>query len=359
MKPLLAIFLIGILIGCQSGKNKESAPVPMDSTNLVADTTSVVTPASTEEPDLFEQSLKKVDDSLTAWGFTKKTEVILKDSSDLARHWWLQIFHRRVSEDRLKRLNIKRLPTKSDWNAIDSIRQVTYSRGWRFIIEEWTLSDVKAAETWLELAVSTKRLDDFKPPRVYWREGNKLYFIMAVAAKDWFEHGDELVKLYTGKSRWLIELLNAPLDLPEYKKEMRSANSGTSSGEKHFYKPNTVGTFYHYFWFHELRRQYGEQKARDAVEIETYKYGTEIGDYSDTNELFISLKARQKDRHLKRLDLVGTDRSQIIDQFGMGDQSKPQFISYFHNDYWLLLHFENEKVDWFEVTRVKSGFDPA
>ena len=350
--------MVFLVFSCQQNSKKGPGTVDQDSIlSMPLDTIKVDTLSTILAESPFDQMLEHSEDSLFAWGFTEKEEKILKEKPQFDRHWWLKIFRRPISPERVKRLKLRTIPKRSDLDLIDSIRQVNYKKGWKLIIEEWSLKDEKAAQRWFEIAVATKKLDDFKPPRVYWRERDNIYFIMGSAAKDWSDHGNQLVEITSGKTRWLIELLNDPIDLPRYKKEKRNANSGTSSGKSYFHKPDTTGTYYHYFGFHELRRQYGEQKAWHAVEIETYKYGTEIGDYSDSNEEFISLKAQVPDRHLGRLNLVGADRSQIINQFGPGDQRRADFISNLHNGYWLLLRFENEKVNWFKVTKVREGFD--
>ena len=126
----------------------------------------------------------------------------------------------------------------------------------------------------LQIAGNTQRLDDHKPPRIYWIEGNKMYFIMATAAVDWFEHIDNLVEIITGKKRLLINVMNDPIRLAEYKKKKRGANSGIIGQKSYFYKPDTAGIYYQYFWFHELRPKYRED-AVHGVKIVVYIYGEE------------------------------------------------------------------------------------
>ena len=157
-----------------------------------------------------------------------------------------------VFQKRKSNADTTNFPVARDWASIKSIRQVIFKRDWRYILEKWQFDDDHSARDWLNIALKNKKLDDFKPPRVFWIEGNNMYFIMATAAKDWIEHSDELIESFSGKKRSFLSVFNAPLDVFKYKKG-NGANSGVETEEPYYYKPDTIGTYYNYFFFYKLR----------------------------------------------------------------------------------------------------------
>lgn len=152
--------------------------------------------------------------------------------------------------------------------------------------------------------------------------------------------------------RLIDSLLMNPIDLPAYKKKKRSANSGIAQAQVYFHKPQVDGAYYRYFWFHELRRKYGEQLAFDAVKIVVYKHG-EIDQYLDENEELISLTAKVKDPDLGFLDLVDKNKTALHDLYGKPDLIKSNNWIYKKANNVLVLTLSNEKVEWIRFSRLK------
>ncbi|MGL1889656.1 MAG: hypothetical protein OCD76_24290 [Reichenbachiella sp.] len=233
------------------------------------------------------------------WGFSLKKERTLTTKSDWERHWWFNIFLKN------RRRDTTNFPLTKDWQTIKEIRQYTIKKTWNIVIEEWQIESEQAAQRWLSIIIKTQRLDDHKPPRAYWIAGDKLYFIMTTAAQDWFAHSDELVQLFSGSNKRFLNLFNDPLDLATYKKG-NAANGSTRQGEPYLLKPDTVGTYYDYFWFKKLRREYSAQQSFSGLNIRTYIYGLEIGTFEEVAEELIGVKSRLEDPLLRKLNLVGS-----------------------------------------------------
>ncbi len=303
---------------------------------------------------LSKSNLEIAGDSLISWGFRDTTTAYFNDLNSFKNHWWLRIFHRRSKDSLL-------FPTQSDYQAIKSIKQTEFKKGWKFILETWTLKDRESANKWLQIANRTRRIDDLKPPRVYWKDGNTLYFIMATAAKDWFEHGNSLIEIATGRKRILVEIFSNPLNTVHYKERHRGANSSTFTNyQPYTYLPDSTGHMYRYFWFHDLRRR-SETKddAFNGLELYTFIFGESIGTYEDVKEEFIGVKSRLPDHFLGALDLVNKPVSYIENEIGISKTNDNFWIATHDRDY-LILHVENDSVDWFKFIKTNlkdASFD--
>ena len=306
------------------------------------------------EPDHFRNKIDSVSPSLSKWGFIQEDEQSLNNQAAFNKHWWLKIFQRKRNSDTTN------FPLAKDLSSIKTIRQFTFKKTWKFVIEEWQLENGHAARKWLKIAISTKSLDNVKPPRVYWIEGDKMYFIMATAAVDWLEHGDELVELFSGRKRSFISLFNQPLDVTKYKRKQGGANSGGASQRPYLYRPDTVGTYYNYFFFHKLRVRFIEESFR-GLNVRTYIHGKEIGWYEKVIEEFIAIKSKLPDPLLGHLNLVGKDRNYLLDYLGNHYIAMKDIMVYQHNGDILILHLKDKKVDWFNCIRttlkLESGGD--
>ena len=123
-----------------------------------------------------------------------------------------------------------------------------------------------------------KRVDNFKPPRVFWAKNNKLYFIMATSAADWTAHSEELIELMNGNSRWLIELMNEPLNLTRFLDK-----SGAGEGEEgivldYYHTPNSSGVYNNYREFMSL----DNESLNNSVVLTTF--------ITDDTEEFIAIR---------------------------------------------------------------------
>lgn len=195
--------MFALLNAC--GNPQPSSPKQHEEAALVkSDSTALSTSQAKQIPDTNEFLLRidKVSGLLSDWGFHKEQKVVFRNREDFSSHWWLAIF------DRKSRIDTSHFPSASDWQDIREISQFTFKKNWKYVIEEWQFSDSHAARRWLNIVVKTRRLDDQKPPRIYWIEENKMYFVMATAAYDWFEYSNELIKAFSGREVSDIHLSN-------------------------------------------------------------------------------------------------------------------------------------------------------
>lgn len=354
----LSIFLILAVLAISCSKRKKPKKDQFDSL-LVLDTLSLTTgPISVVAPNKiklktnFESMLDKVEDSLFIWGYQTKSEKLFSTKELYQSHWLLKnYFNEHLVASRKKMYPKAKFPTSSSWQDLASVKQVVFAKGSSYTIEEWTLNSEKAAYDWLDIALDAKYLDNEKPPRIFWIEGNKMYFIMATASSDWSLHGHDLIKLFTGKTRWLIQLLNRPLEIKEFKRKAVDANGGVRHDPSFYYKPDTIGTYYEYFWFHALRRKYGENKSVDYLYVVTYIYGEKIGWYNKVDEALISIKAKASHHSLGTIDLVGKFREDIEHLYGKTHLEHKDTDVYHHNKSFLILHYIEGKVDWFRYVK--------
>ena len=157
----------------------------------------------------------------------------------------------------------------------------------------------------------------------------------------------------------LHSLLQNPLDLEGYKQKKRGANGGASLPKSFDGKPDTVGHYYTYFWFHELRRRFrSESESTDATVVYSYIYGEEIGTYDAVEEELIGIKSRIEDDDLGKLNLVGKESAILIDEYNLSISDDYLFGSF--KGTILVLHLSNGIVDWFryrKTTLAISSFE--
>lgn len=161
----------------------------------------------------------------------------------------------------------------------------------------------------------------------------------------------------TSQNPALIQLFKDPLDLRLFKIKKRGANSGTRVRRSYFPKQDTIGHFYNYFWFHEYRRRSAIRDPHDAVIVNTFIFGNEIGTYEDVEEKLISIKGIVEDPDLGYLDLVERSVFELDSLFGPPQFTTDKHYIYHLNNDLLILGLEEEKVSWFNFLRTNLSFD--
>ncbi len=290
-----------------------------------------------------KSKIELVSPLFISWGFQREKSMTLTEKADFDKHWLLKIFKRYKVDE------AKYHPTSKDWSSLKSIHQETFKKNWRYVIEEWQLTDTHAARKWLKIALNSTKLDDAKPPRLPWIEGNKMYIVMATAARDWFEHSDELIEKLTSNNRALVELFNKPLDLVDYKKKKRGSNSSPWTKRAYYYQPDSIGTYFNYFYFQQLMPRYSTEDLFEGLVVKTYIYGREIGNYENVSEELIGIKSKLEDLDLGSLNIVGLAQDDLLDRFNISPSEN--YIVKEHNGDLLIIHFENGKVNWFNYLR--------
>jgi len=153
--------------------------------------------------DSFQSRIDSIKPIFSNWGFKKHEEKILNDSTAYFRHWWLKMVMHKQYRKGSKSSPRPLLPSKKNVLAIKSIRQFHFIRAWRYVIEEWDLKDEKTAMKWHQAAKDgisiTHSLE--KPPCVFWRENDKLYFIMSTAYVNWINFSDSVIEQFTERTK--------------------------------------------------------------------------------------------------------------------------------------------------------------
>lgn len=146
------------------------------------------TPEPPTPKDRLKELVDRGVDSLKYWGFQPHGKLI--DTVDnLQSHWYLKAF---LSNRRDTGVFI---PKDIDYSKIITIRNTTFKKNWKIIIEQWEMQDETAANRWMEIINNNTRNQYTKPPKRAWQEGKYIYFVMATAAHDWFEYGDDLIEV--------------------------------------------------------------------------------------------------------------------------------------------------------------------
>jgi hypothetical protein len=100
----------------------------------------------------------------------------------------------------------------------------------------------------------------------------------------------------------LAAFLSAPINLVYFKRIKGISNSGSAKVGQWIYRPKKPGFFYQYILFSTPKR-YPEGTRFSGFSVVVYKFGKEVGDYYDTNEMLIAIWCRLRDPDLGQADL--------------------------------------------------------
>lgn len=161
----------------------------------------------------------------------------------------------------------------------------------------------------------------------------------------------ESEKIIIEKKQRIEKLITNPFNLKYFKQNAGSANGGVKKQLSFYYKPDTNGTYYEYFWFHALRRKYGESKSVDYLYVETFIYGDKIGQYTTVDEELISIKAKISHYSLGTINLVGKSRNEIEFLYGTPNAGHLNADVYYHQNSFLILSYKDERISWFRYLK--------
>ncbi|MEC7987250.1 MAG: hypothetical protein VX278_18920 [Myxococcota bacterium] len=159
----------------------------------------------------------------------------------------------------------------------------------------------------------------------------------------------------------LKALLDNPLNLAAYKKKWGPSNSGLQQKTEFFHLPDVTGTFYRYMRFGRLRKELPARPSEGALmkqfEITVYRYGTEIGDFYDTNEELIAVKCALDNPTLGALNWYGKTRRALFAQYGEPQLVKGDYVIYLYEHKVMIAHFKDEQVNRFQYVRLNPKVD--
>ncbi len=131
--------------------------------------------------------------------------------------------------------------------------------------------------------------------------------------------------------------LNNPLDLNDYKKRKRGANSTAHSKIPLLYTPKYVGFYVNYFLF----QGFNEHTSPHLIVYRKgdYAHGKGFGNFMEDRDTLVKLVCNHPDQDLKSANLVGRRAQDIIDSFGNGFEIYKNRVVYFHKN--SVLFFDN------------------
>lgn len=157
----------------------------------------------------------------------------------------------------------------------------------------------------------------------------------------------------------ISKLITNPINLKIFKTYAGSANGRVKNQLPFYYKPDTIGTYYEYFWFHALRRKFGENKSVHYLFVETYIYGDKVGHYTAVEETLISIKAKVSHYSLGSINLVGKSRNELEFLYGLPHFQYLKRDVYYHQNSFLILSYKDEKIDWFRYIKTNLSLEEA
>jgi hypothetical protein len=160
----------------------------------------------------------------------------------------------------------------------------------------------------------------------------------------------------TGPEDELAAFLTAPIDLVAFKKKKGPSNNGAFKASRWIYRPKRPGFFYQYMLF-STPREYRESERASGFSVVVYKFGKEVGDYYDTNEMLVAIWCRLSDPDLGHADLVGRLVPEIKARFGEPFAVVGDVLVYQRHGRALSVHTKDGAVDWFKYVWLSRNID--
>jgi hypothetical protein len=153
-------------------------------------------------------------------------------------------------------------------------------------------------------------------------------------------------------------LIEYPEDIVLYKSRKKGSNSGGANIADYYYRPDSVGFYLGFLLFHPMPLNYrgSEGDWFDGLRVGVYRYGTKIGHYHDSTEVFISLKAKLQEPELRSFNLVGKSADYVKGMLGKKYKSLDSCMIYSSTNKVLVVHLLNEKVTWFKYVILQNDF---
>ncbi len=148
------------------------------------------------------------------------------------------------------------------------------------------------------------------------------------------------------------DFLINPIDFQQFKEDNGPSNSGTAN-KTGLYKPNQAGMYLRFMLFQGNRARIKKLKLPDSfgmteLQFFVYRFGTEVGDFYDSNELLVGIKCRIRDPALGQANLVGKHITLIEKQFGKDFIQHDNCIIYQYQNRVLSLNIQGGNVSWFK-----------
>jgi len=152
-------------------------------------------------------------------------------------------------------------------------------------------------------------------------------------------------------NRNLVEFLENPIDLNEYKVSKGQSLSSVTNGLDYHYKPEISNSIYYHYTAFPNDTLWNEIAPIDMV---VFKYGKNKHTWGDETEILIEFTVSGKDSDLKKANLVGLTKAGIESDFGSDYKVFDNRIVYSNKNKALIIELENSKVKWFKYIKLST-----
>ena len=154
----------------------------------------------------------------------------------------------------------------------------------------------------------------------------------------------------------LVNFLNDPIDLQEFKaKKKRNVTTTVTNGKEYYFSPKFSDSILYNYYF--ITENIENGLMNQAV---VFKYGDNKHRYQDTTEILIELKVFNKDSNLEEANLVGLTKTELETKFGIDYLTYENKIIYTHKNKIVLIELNNLKVTSFRYIHLnRENVDQA
>jgi hypothetical protein len=148
----------------------------------------------------------------------------------------------------------------------------------------------------------------------------------------------------------LMEFLENPIDLKEFKKQNnRNVTTTVTNGKEYYYYPIINDSiFYSYNFIAD------NDRSKGVNEVIVFKFGKNKHTYDDETEILIELRIINNDTNLGRTNLIGFSKSELRAKFGSNFTTLDEQIIYSVNNKVLIFVMNNEKVESFYYSKLAN-----
>ena len=181
---------------------------------------------------------------------------------------------------------------------------------------------------------------------------NKIHFHSDLDSSVVIEANDLMTENHIDSE--LIDFLNNPIDLIDFKSIKTTSNSGSRNRKKYHLKPDSINDFIYYlysaFWADST-----SEELLSPTKILVLKYGSGKNEWDDKNEMLIELRVFGSDIDLKSANIVGLPVDTILSRFGKGYQKWDSRLIYCVENNLLILNTLQDTIIDYRYLRLNTN----
>ncbi|WP_303318800.1 hypothetical protein Q4Q34_04915 [Flavivirga abyssicola] len=157
-------------------------------------------------------------------------------------------------------------------------------------------------------------------------------------------------KLEIKSNSILVEFLENPIDLQEFKrKKGKHFTTSVTGGTEYYFTPKIQDSIFYVYYYPDL-----DKEPIDIDQIIVFKSGKNKHTYQDKTEVIIEIRVFNEDSDLGKANLVGLSKTELESEFGNDYLTFNNGIAYSNKNKILTIELDNSKVKSFRYIKLNT-----